>query len=1141
MPCGHRSEPDLGARPMSRRARRAAMTRHARRAAGLVITVLALSSLSAATTTLAAGSAPTLLWTTGFEAGTASVAGGGILSQTTGAVGVDSAVQRTGAYSLKVAPAGAGATGTRNLSGTPATVVVRFALYLDALPSQSVNLFSVGTNSGSAAFLRYVSAARALGMRFGSNAIQNATGSIAPATWYIVEARVTYGSNPRLIDWRVNGVDEPQVTLPQTAGAAVNVQWGDGGAVTYTEHVDDIAVSATSSDYPLGDGAVVPLRPNAVGVHVGASNFRSTSNDGATWTPLSGTDTTTWQLLGDWPPKNGSDADSVDQSVPSTSSYLEYALSDTTSSVNANGISVLLAVRSEGTSTSQQSAAVTDDGTSTSPIFTNFNAASTGVLYKSATVSRRPSDGLPWSPSSIDNLRVRWGNSGVANPQPRLDAVLVEADFPRASVQSADTTPPTVGTVNAPSAVTASGFTLSWTAASDNSGIAGYQIDVATDSGFDAFVAGHQSLSVGNTLTATISGLSPATTYWARVRAVDVAGNVSSNSNVVSTTTSAADTGVNDDFSRTLTGGWGSTTGFTWSVDSAYAGDFSVDGSEGLVNESALGSRTASLAIGRRDVSVLTKFRLTTLPTGGWQAVYALARVNGTSAWYGLRVRSVAGAADDLEFNANSSTAGLVKVGAGTTVPELAGGSWYWLRFEAVGDGTTTILHGRLWPDGAAEPTTWTLTAPDATAALQGAAGVGVRVTSSSTSQPATVQVDSFSAAPPPPPSPPTNTSPPTILGLGEVGQPLTATPGTWSGTDGPISYAYQWRRCDAEAQNCGNIAGATGPTYTLPSADVDSTVRAVVTASDSAGTTTATSAATGVVDTDPVIAAAGDIACDPNDTRFAGGLGTASACHEKATSDILVANGALAAILPLGDNQYDCGSSDDFLSSFDRTWGSVKSLLRPVPGNHEYNATNPDPYGVSDCTTGASGYYSYFGAAAGDPTKGYYSFDVGSWHIIALNSECYAVGGCGVGSPEESWLRADLAAHPTACMLAYWHRPRFSSGKSGGDTTYDAFWQDLYAAGAEIVLNGHDHDYERFAPQNPAGASDEQRGIREFVVGTGGKEHYGFVSLAPNSEVRNSDTFGVLELALDANGYRWQFIPEAGATFTDSGSAACH
>ena len=198
------------------------------------------------------------------------------------------------------------------------------------------------------------------------------------------------------------------------------------------------------------------------------------------------------------------------------------------------------------------------------------------------------------------------------------------------------------------------------------------------------------------------------------------------------------------------------------------------------------------------------------------------------------------------------------------------------------------------------------------------------------------------------------------------------------------------------------------------------------------------------------------------------------------------------------------------------------------MPGNHEY------------LTRAANGYFSYFGAAAGDPATGYYSFDVGAWHVVALNSNCSAVGGCASGSPQERWLRADLAAHPAACTLAYWHHPRFSSGEHGNEPAYDAFWRDLYAAGADVVLNGHDHDYERFAPQDPSGGSDLARGVREFVVGTGGKNHYRFLTLQPNSQVRDATTFGVLELTLHRTSYDWRFLPEPGKTFTDSGSAVC-
>jgi len=278
----------------------------------------------------------------------------------------------------------------------------------------------------------------------------------------------------------------------------------------------------------------------------------------------------------------------------------------------------------------------------------------------------------------------------------------------------------------------------------------------------------------------------------------------------------------------------------------------------------------------------------------------------------------------------------------------------------------------------------------------------------------------------------------------------------------------------------------------------------------------------------DPMVMAVGDIACDPYSSSYNNGNGTATECHQRATSD-LAFNGNPAAILVLGDNQYADGALDRYQQSFDSSWGRVRSIIHPMPGNHEY------------LTAAAFGYYTYFGAAAGDPSKGYYSFDVGSWHIVALNSECAQIGGCGFGSPEEAWLQADLAAHSNTCTLAYWHEGRWSSGLNGDYTDKAAFWQDLYAAKVDVVLNGHDHDYERFAPQDAGGGADPSNGIREFVVGTGGSDHTSFLTTDPNSEVRNSDTFGALSLTLHPTSYDWTFVPETGGTFTDSGSASCH
>jgi hypothetical protein len=286
-----------------------------------------------------------------------------------------------------------------------------------------------------------------------------------------------------------------------------------------------------------------------------------------------------------------------------------------------------------------------------------------------------------------------------------------------------------------------------------------------------------------------------------------------------------------------------------------------------------------------------------------------------------------------------------------------------------------------------------------------------------------------------------------------------------------------------------------------------------------------------------PVVAAAGDIACEPLNVNFNDGRGSAHRCHERATSNLLVRAG-LNAVLALGDLQYQCGALAAFAVSYDPSWGRVKSITRPTPGNHEYQTR-----GLYGCAPGAQGYFSYWGARAGNSSKGYYSFDVGSWHLVSLNSNCDAIGGCGSGSAEERWLRADLAAHADArCTLAYWHRPPFSSRvNQGAPTKTGALERDLYNAGADVLLTGDEHNYERLAPQTPEAAADPTRGIREFVAGTGGNDLRPFGMPIANSEVREDRTFGVLELTLRRTSYVWQFIPEAGGTFTDGGSSVCH
>lgn len=281
----------------------------------------------------------------------------------------------------------------------------------------------------------------------------------------------------------------------------------------------------------------------------------------------------------------------------------------------------------------------------------------------------------------------------------------------------------------------------------------------------------------------------------------------------------------------------------------------------------------------------------------------------------------------------------------------------------------------------------------------------------------------------------------------------------------------------------------------------------------------------------DPVIAAAGDIACSPSDPNFNNRRGTATACRMMATSDLLVGHG-YAGVLALGDDQYNGGSYSDFLASYDPTWGRVKSITRSVAGNHEYGSA------------GAGGYFRYFGAASGTPGEGWYSYDIGSWHIIALNSNCTAArGGCGTGSPQEQWLSADLAAHASnPCTLAMFHHGRYNSGHDGDSTFMSALFQDLYNAGADVVLSGHAHDYERFAPQDNASHLDTARGVRQFIVGTGGAFFTGWPGgRHANSQASQNNTYGVLQMTLHPGSYDWGFVPTAGGRYTDAGTTACH
>jgi fibronectin type III domain protein len=293
---------------------------------------------------------------------------------------------------------------------------------------------------------------------------------------------------------------------------------------------------------------------------------------------------------------------------------------------------------------------------------------------------------------------------------------------------------------------------------------------------------------------------------------------------------------------------------------------------------------------------------------------------------------------------------------------------------------------------------------------------------------------------------------------------------------------------------------------------------------------------------TDPTVAAVGDMACSSGYPDDNGGNGTATSCRYRYVSDLVV-NPLPAGLLDLGDNQYETGALADFRQSYGPTFGRANAVVYPSIGNAEYD------------TGGAKGFFDYFAeegvtsrilSTATDASHwadGYYSFDIGAWHLIALNSNCKQVGGCGSGSTQEKWLKKDLAANPFRCTLAYWHHPRWNSGDNGNDSNTAAFWTDLYNAHADVVLNGHgNHHYERHAPQNANGAPDD-KGVREFIVSTGGEEH-GTPPRAPGDadtlQVTDYTSFGVLRMTLHAGGYDWQFVPEVGSSFTDSGSETC-
>jgi len=267
------------------------------------------------------------------------------------------------------------------------------------------------------------------------------------------------------------------------------------------------------------------------------------------------------------------------------------------------------------------------------------------------------------------------------------------------------------------------------------------------------------------------------------------------------------------------------------------------------------------------------------------------------------------------------------------------------------------------------------------------------------------------------------------------------------------------------------------------------------------------------------VLVAAGDVACGP-DIEI-----TSEQCQQEATAT-LVERLNPDAVLVLGDIAYEQVTPES-IKAYDASWGRFLDRTHAVVGNHEYFGNGPEVY------------WDYFGDRAGDRGSGWYSFDVGAWHLVVLNSECSDVD-CDPDGDQLEWLKADLDGNSTRCTLAAFHRPRFSSGDEyGDDESVSGFWQVLQDAGADVVLNGHEHSYERFAPQRDSGRATAEEGMAEFVVGTGGRDLRGFGDPKPNSEVRWNDSFGVLALTLYPDHYDWRFHATDGAD-VDEGSAAC-
>jgi uncharacterized protein YjdB len=534
-----------------------------------------------------------------------------------------------------------------------------------------------------------------------------------------------------------------------------------------------------------------------------------------------------------------------------------------------------------------------------------------------------------------------------------------------------------------------------------------------------------------------------------------------------------------DDFSAGASASWTGLLG-AWSIVS--------DGSNAWKQGTATGDSWATVGTSAwKDVAVRARIKPLSFQSGGG-IVRVFARWQSSSSYY------YANLTNDGQVQLRRMASGTITDLAPPKAIGVSVGTWYTLQLSVQGSALAVAVNG-----------VQQLSASDGGITAGGLAAIGGW---NSTAEFDDVQVTSLSGTlppPPPPPAPPATVTvaPATATIAVSATQQLTATVKDSAGntlTGQPIAWA-SLTPARATVNSTGLVTGLAAGVDTVTATSSAKVGRSVVTV------TAVVPPPTGST----VFVGAGDISDCGND-------------GDQQTATLL--DGIAGTVFTLGDNAYSSGTASEYTDCYNPTWGRHKARTKPSPGNHDYN------------TSGASGYYGYFGTLAGPSGRGYYSYDVGGWHLVSLNSNV----SMSAGSAQETWLRADLAASTTPCTLAYWHHPRFSSGTNhGSDAMSQPIWQALYDAGADVVLSGHEHNYERFAPQTPSGSADASFGLREFIVGTGGESHYSGVSTIANSEVFNGSTFGVLKLTLASTGYTWEFIPVAGSTFRDTGSSACH